>query len=140
MSNLVTVEWKGGMAFEATPPSGNSFVMDSIPEHGGRNLGPSPFEALISSIAACSAIDVVSILEKKRQKIEKYTIEVTWTRPEDGVYPRPIVSAVVTHKLSGETLDPEAVQKAVALSDEKYCSVIASLRTPVDITSKAEVV
>ncbi len=140
MSNLVTVEWKGGMAFEATPPSGNSFIMDSVPDHGGNGLGPSPFEALVSSVAACSAIDVVLILQKKRLNISKYTIEITWTRPEEGVYPRPIVSAVVTHKISGENLNEDAVKQAVALSDEKYCSVIASLRSPVHVESKFEIV
>ncbi len=138
MSNLVTVEWKGGMAFEATPPSGNSFVMDAVPEHGGIGLGPSPFEALLSSIAACSAIDVVTILQKKRLNISKYSIEVTWVRPEEGIYPRPIVSAVVTHKISGDNLDQDSVRKAVELSDEKYCSVIATLRSPVQVESRFE--
>ncbi|HEY0868043.1 MAG TPA: OsmC family protein, partial [Fimbriimonas sp.] len=73
---MVTVEWTGGMAFEATPPSGNKFVMDAIPEFGGSNLGPTPLEALLASVAACSAMDVVSVLTKKRQKVLSYRIEV----------------------------------------------------------------
>jgi len=125
---MIDVTWKGGMAFEADVPSGNGFTMDATVESGGQNLGPSPVEALLSSVAACSAMDVVSILEKKRQVVTDYHIEVEWTRPPQGQFPRPVLSIVVRHVLKGENLDPRAVAKAVELSDKKYCSVIATLR------------
>lgn len=125
---MVTVEWKGGMAFEALPPSGNKFVMDAISEVGGQNLGPTPMEALCASVAACSAMDVIPILLKKRQSVTAYRIEVEWTRGPEGVFPRPITSMVVRHILSGENLDEASVARAVELSDEKYCSVMATLR------------
>ena len=133
---MLTVHWKGGMAFDADVPSGNGFTLDATPESGGHNLGPSPVEALVSSVAACSAMDVVGILEKKRQKIDSYRIEVEWTRPPQGQWPRPILSMIVRHILKGPNLDPKAVQKAVELSDEKYCSVIATLRQAPAVSSE----
>jgi putative redox protein len=125
---MLTVNWQGGMAFEADVPSGNNFVMDGIPEIGGQDLGPTPLEAFIASAAACGAIDVISVLQKKRQVVTSYKVEVEWQRPPQGQWPRPIQAMIVRHILSGDNLDPEAVRKAVELSDGKYCSVIATLR------------
>jgi putative redox protein len=125
---MLTVQWRGGMAFEAEVPSGNNFVMDAIPEVGGQDKGPTPVEALLASVAACSAIDVVMVLQKKKQNIRSYRIEVEWTRAPQGEWPRPILSMIVRHVLSGDNLDPNAVQRAVELSDSKYCSVMATLR------------
>ncbi len=137
---MVKVEWKGGRAFEVIPPSGNKFVMDSHPDFGGKNLGPSPLEVFIASGAACSAIDVIEILEKKRQKVTRYTIEVDGERPPAGEFPRPYTSLTFTHIVEGEDIDEAAVERAVQLSDEKYCSVIATLRATPKITSTYKVV
>jgi putative redox protein len=133
---MLSVRWKGGMAFEAQVPSGNNFVMDAHPEFGGDGLGPTPVEALLSSAAACSAMDVVGILEKKRQVITGYRIEVEWQRAPEGKYPRPILSMIIRHVLEGENLDASAVQKAVELSDQKYCSVVATLRQAPSVVSE----
>lgn len=124
------------MAFEAFPPSGNAFTMDAIPEVGGQNLGPTPVEALCASVADCSAMDVISILAKKKQEVTAYRIEVEWTRGPDGVFPRPVTSMVVRHVVEGPNLDPVAVARAVELSDEKYCTVISTLRTTPKIVSE----
>src|SRR4051812_2693202 len=102
--------------------------MDSHPDFGGENRGPSPVEALLSSIAACSAIDVLAILRKKQQKVTAYRIEVEGERPPEGQYPRPFTSIVIRHVVTGVDIDPHAVERAVELSDTKYCGVIATLR------------
>jgi len=133
---MISVEWKGGMAFEALPPSGNRFVMDAIPEVGGANAGPTPVEALLSSVAACSAMDVLSILQKKKQVVTSYRIEVEWQRAPEGLWPRPILSMVIRHVVRGEDLDPAAVARAIELSDGKYCTVIATLRQAPEIVSE----
>jgi len=125
---MLSVNWKGGMAFEANPPSGNRFVIDASPDSGGADLGPTPVETLLSSVAACSAMDVISILRKKRQNVESYHVEVEWERVPPGDWPRPITSMTVRHVFKGEGLDPAAVAHAVELSDQKYCSVIATFR------------
>jgi len=137
--NMITVEWKGKKVFEAHPPTGNTFVMDAYPESGGQNLGPTPMEAFIASGAACSAMDVIHILEKKRQKVVSYTIEVDGDRTPEGEYPRPYINLRFKHIVEGEDIDQAAVEQAVKLSDEKYCSVIATLRAAPKIESVYEV-
>ncbi len=125
---MVTVEWKGDLVFEASPPTGVKFTFDAHPESGGNHNGPTPVEGLLGSIAACSAMDVILILQKKKQDVTSYHIEVDGERGPLGVYPRPFLSLTITHVVSGKNLDPKAVARAVSLSDEKYCSVIATLR------------
>ena len=127
-ANAVVVEWKGHRIFEATPPTGNKFMMDAYPDAGGQNQGPAPLEAFIAAGAACSAMDVLQILEKKRQKVTSYRVEVDGERSSEGPYPRPYLNLVFRHILEGDGLDTNAVEQAVRLSDEKYCTVIATLR------------
>lgn len=136
---MVGVEWKGRRAFEATPPTGNRFVMDAYPEGGGQDLGPTPLEAFLASAAACSAMDVLLILEKKRQVVTSYRLEIDGERTEPGVYPRPYTSLTIHHILEGENLDAQAVEQAVALSDEKYCTVVATLRATPEIKTVVHV-
>lgn len=133
---MVTVNWLDGQAFEAEPPSGNRFLMDAYPKDGEGSRGPTPVETLLAAIGGCSAIDVLSILEKKRQKVTAYRVEVDGQRTPEGEYPRPFASIVVRHIVTGENLDPLAVERAVELSDQKYCSVIATLRTGPTVTSE----
>lgn len=109
--------------------------MDGHPESGGQGLGPTPMEALLAAAAACSAMDVVSILEKKRQTVASYRIEIEGERGPEGEWPRPFTRLSVRHVLSGEGLDPVAVARAVELSDTKYCSVLATLRAAPEVTS-----
>lgn len=119
------LDWKGGLAFDIAAPSGAQFRLE-----GNGEGAATPIEAFVSSLAACSAMDVVSILQKMRQPIESYSLEVEWERGPRDVYPRPVVSITVRHIVRGAGIDPTAVEKAVKLSDEKYCGVTASLRTP----------
>lgn len=136
---MVEVKWKGQLVFEATPPSGNVFVLDAHPESGGHNQGPTPVEALLASAAACSAMDVISILEKKKQTITSYRIEVDGVRGEPGVYPRPFHSITIKHIVRGENVDPAAVARAVELSDSKYCTVVTTLRAAPEVISEWEI-
>jgi putative redox protein len=123
------LEWKGGLAFQADPPSGNRYTLE-----GDGNGGATPIEAFVASLVACSAMDVVSILQKMRQPVESYRVEVEWERGPRDVYPRPVVRIGVRHVVTG-AVDQAALEKAVRLSDEKYCGVTASLRTPPKIES-----
>ena len=136
---MVTINWKGNMEFEAHPESGNAFTMDAYPESGGHGKGPTPLEAFLSAAGACSAMDVISILAKKKQVVTGYRIEVDGERGPEGVYPRPYVTMRVRHILQGENLDPAAVQRSVELSDEKYCTVLATIRQAPKIESVWEV-
>jgi len=128
------VEWKGQRVFEAQPPLGNKFIMDAHPELGGQNLGPTPLEAFISSLAACSAMDVISVLEKKRMTPDSYRIEISGERTPEGEFPRPFKSFLIRHVVTGN-VDPEALNKAIHLSHEKYCTVAATVRANPEVTS-----
>lgn len=132
---MVTLRWKDGEAFEAEVPTGVKFVIDSHPEHGGRLLGPTPLEALLSAVAACSAIDVLDILRKKRQNVTAYRVEIEGDRPPPGEWPRCYSTIRLMHFVQGENLDPEAVKRAVELSDTKYCTAITTLRKGTTVTS-----
>jgi len=125
---VVTVHWQGDLVFRAEGDSGGSLTMGSYPEEGKAPQGPTPIETFLSAIAGCSAIDVLSILEKKRQKVTAYRVEVDGLRVPKGEWPRPFLSITVRHILQGEDIDPSAVARAIELTDEKYCSVIATLR------------
>lgn len=127
------------MAFEATPPSGNRFYMDASADSGGENKGPTPVEALVASVAACSAMDIISVLTKKRQNVTAYRVEVEWERATEGEWPRPITALVLRHILSGD-VDEAAANHAVQLSDEKYCTVIATLRYAPTVRSEIQLV
>jgi putative redox protein len=131
--------WKGRMAFEASTPSGARFVIDTYTDQGGDQSGPTPIEAFVSALAACTAIDVVMILQKMRQPLESYSVEVEWERAPEGEWPRPITRVTLRHVVKGDGLDPAAVEKAVRLSDEKYCSVSATLRSGPQIVTTWDV-
>ncbi|MBS1713145.1 MAG: OsmC family protein [Armatimonadetes bacterium] len=130
------LDWKGAMVFEAAPPSGVRFTMDGYHDEPGQAAGPTPMEALMAATAACTGMDVVSILEKQRQKVTSYRLEAEGERPAEGVYPRGFLTVTVRHFLKGEGLDPDKVARAVQLSDEKYCAVADSLRREVAVHSE----
>lgn len=133
---MINVTWQGGMRFEGVGPSGGRIVMDTFPDEGEEAVGPTPLETFLMSAAACSAMDVVSILEKKRMTVESYCIEVETVRDKERPYPRPFQKITLKHVLSGPNLTPEAVARAVELSDEKYCSVMATLRATPELASE----
>lgn len=127
---MVKLDWKGDLRFQAVMPDGTGFLMDS------EDAGPSPVQSLAASLAACAAMDVISILEKQRQKVTSYRVEIEYERPPAGTYPRPITSATVRHYIEGENISSAAVERAIELSDEKYCSVMATLRTSPEVKSE----
>jgi putative redox protein len=132
---MVKVEWQGKMAFQARMDDGTGFLMDAGEADGGEDSGPSPVQAFLASAAACSAMDVISILRKMRQEVHSYRVEVEHERTPKGEWPRPVTSITLNHFLTGKDLDPEAVAKAVELSDTKYCSVAATLRLGPELKS-----
>jgi putative redox protein len=113
----ITARWMGGMGFDARNPRGVSVRMDSLPEGGA----PSPMEVVLMALAGCTGMDVVSVLEKKRQPAESIEIFVSGTRAED--HPRIYTAIDIEYVLSGPLLTAEAVARAIELSIQKYCSV-----------------
>jgi putative redox protein len=113
-----------GLRFEATTGSGHRLVLDD--RKGG--TGPSPSELVPVSVAACTAMDVISILRKKRQQVTSYAVEVTGDQREDA-HPAIFTRVDVVHVVEGTDIDVEAVRRAVELSATRYCAVGGTLST-----------
>jgi putative redox protein len=130
-----TVRYAGNDFFIGTPPSGHSIIIDT---KGENKTAPSPIELLMVSVAACTAVDVVSILEKKRQKVTAYKVEISGTRREE--HPRAFTAFHIHHLVYGDDISVQAVEKAIELSDTKYCSVAATVRPTAKITTSFEII
>jgi putative redox protein len=116
---------------QATNEDGQHMLFDANPSIGGQGLGLRPMEVLAASVAACASIDVLLILKKKRIALRKYEIEIEGQRKE--ATPAPFVSIHLRVEIHPE--DPlETVEKVVAMSLEKYCSVSASLDPAIPVT------
>ena len=128
-----TVRWVGGEEFLATMPSGQAVVIDADRE---RNSAPGPMDMLLGALGACSSVDVVSILAKKRNKLVSLEIVISGERAKDP--PSVWTKIDMVYKLTGE-LDEKAVRDAIELSQTKYCSVAAMLRKTAEITYRFEI-
>jgi putative redox protein len=127
------LEWKQGYRFDAALDSGAALTFDNA-EDDETPAGPSPMEAFLASLAACTAMDVIGILEKKRQNVESYRIEIEADRNSPGDWPRPFKSFRLNHIVSGD-VDENALARAIELSEDKYCSVSATLKITPPITN-----
>ena len=133
-----TLKWLGEVAFEAVSESGHRIVLDGAPEHGGRNRGVRPMESVLIGVGACSAFDVVSILKKARQEVSDCEVRLEAERAETP--PKVFTRIVMRFVVSGRNLRSSAVERAVKLSAEKYCSATAMLRPKVDIRHEIDIV
>ncbi len=125
------IKWNEQVSFVAESGSGHAILIDGAPEHGGRNLGIRPMEAVLMGLGSCSAFDVVQILKKSRQSISDCVVELDAQRADS-------IPAVFTHihmtfVIRGRDLKPASIARAVELSVDKYCSATAMLRPGVDI-------
>jgi len=131
------VKWVDGMMFVGESGSGHAVVMDAAPAVGGRDLGIRPMEMLLLGMGGCSSIDVMMILKKGRQAVTDCWVELEAERAETDpkVFTRIHAHFVVT----GRGLDPNKVERAIALSAEKYCSASVMLGAMAAITHDFEV-
>jgi putative redox protein len=130
-----TIQWlpASGMAFVAETGSGHLITMDGAPDGGGRNLAPRPMETLLAGAGACSAYDVVLILKRGRHDITDCTVKVTAERaPTD---PKVFTRIHMQFSVIGRNVPEAAVQRAVAMSHDKYCSATTMLGKTAEITT-----
>ncbi len=113
----------------------HSFILDSGPEAEG----PSPVQAVQAALGACTGMDVICILRKRRQAVTGYEIEVISER-RMSEHPRIFTRLEVVHRVRGRGIDPKVVEEAVSLSDTKYCAIHAMLEKVAHVTSRIEVV
>ena len=129
------VRYAGDEFFIGITPSGHAQAIDT---KGDRHAAPTPVEMLLVSVAACTAVDVISILQKKRQDVTDYRVEITGTRADD--HPRKFEAFHIHHLVYGRSVSAQAVERAIELSDTKYCSVAATVRPTAVITTSYEII
>jgi putative redox protein len=143
-----TVTWTGnsgtrsGMGFVAETGSGHVLVMDGAPdaqrpENGGQNLAPRPMETVLAGTGGCTAYDVVLILKRGRHRVSGCSVQITSERAQTD--PKVFTAIHMHFKVSGDGLDPGAVERAIALSHDKYCSASIMLGKTAAITTSVEV-
>ena len=132
MSTTAKISWVDGALFVAEAGSGHTITMDGSPDVGGRNLAARPMEIVLIGMGGCTAIDVVSMLKKQRQDIEGIEVSLVAERAED--HPKVFNQVKLVYTVRGRNLNKALVERAVALSDEKYCSATAMVRKSAEIT------
>ena len=127
MTIQAELTWTNGLQFVARAGQGPAVVMDN-PEGGS---GASPMELMLMAIAGCTAMDVVSILKKKRMTVSGFKVNISGARADE--HPRRYTNIHIEYVVYGRDIKPEGVQRAIELSENKYCSATASLNA--DITN-----
>lgn len=132
--NIVQTKWSQGSQFTSNNPSGYSLTMFDASEEQGDTVGFGPKALMLSSLAGCSGLDVVSLLKKMRAEVAEFTIDVTAELTEE--HPKYYNKVKVDYHFSDANLDPEKIQKAVNLSVTKYCGVMEMFRKFAEIETE----
>ena len=127
MANDMTVRatLETGMRFDVETGSGHHIILDAAEHNGGQNSGPQPMEMLLVALAGCSGMDILTILRKKRQDITGYELRIYGMRAEE--HPKVYLDITLEHIFSGHNIRPEAVERAIELTEERYCGASAML-------------
>ncbi len=135
-----TINWMPGtgMGFVAETGSGHFLTMDGAVDGGGRNLAPRPMETVLAGTGACTAYDVVLILKRGRHDVRGCQVQVRAERAETD--PKVFTRIVMHFVVSGRALPAAAVERAIALSHERYCSASIMLAKTAKITTSVEIV
>lgn len=133
-----TVRWHEGMSFIAQTGSGHLVPMDGAPEAGGHNWAARPMELLLAGAGGCTSFDVISILKKGRQDIRACEVKLTAERAAED--PKVFTQIHLHFVVTGKGLKPEAVERAVKLSAEKYCSASIMLGKTAEMKHSFEII
>lgn len=137
MKTSVNVKWTGNMSFE-TELNGHKLVLDAAGEVGGENKGPRPKPLILTALAGCTGMDVVSILKKMRVEVEDFQVIVEGDMTEE--HPKYYERMHVIFQFKGKDLPMDKLEKAVNLSEEKYCGVSALYKKAIPVTTEIRVV
>lgn len=126
MTDKITTHWKQGLTFESDNPSGKNVIMDTNIEGQNQRYGLSPKAMMLSSLAGCSALDVISTLDKMKEAIDDFKIDVSGELTDE--HPRYYHTVVVDYHFYGSDLNKNKCERAVELSVDKYCGVMEMFR------------
>lgn len=133
MSESISVNWLENMAFE-TEVNGHKLTLDAKSEVGGEDRGPRPKPFMLVALAGCTAMDVISILKKMRVNLDNFNVKVDGDLSEE--HPKYYHKMHVTYEFWGKDLPKAKLEKAVNLSEERYCGVSAVYKKVIDVTSE----
>jgi putative redox protein len=129
----IEAEWKGGSTFIGTNPLGGTVQMGRLDERPG----VSPMELILVGLAGCTGVDIVDILQKKREPLKALKVNVRGKKSDN--FPKIYKEIEITYLIWGEGIDPKSIERAIQLSEEKYCSVSAMLRQSAQIRSSYQI-
>lgn len=133
MTNKIELSWKGQMLFESVAPEGNVMI-DAAEESGGQGKGLRPKALMLTSLAGCSAMDVVSLLKKMRAEVDDFKIEVVANLTEE--HPKYYDKVHVIYRFYGNDFKKDKIEKAVNLSVDRYCGVMEMFRQFAKVTTE----
>lgn len=136
MKDTVQVDWKDGMAFEADV-DGFKIMMDAKAEVGGRNKGPRPKPIMMVALAGCTGMDVISILKKMRIEVKKFSVYIVGDVTEE--HPKHYSKMHMVYEFEGDNLPKDKLEKAINLSQERYCGVSTTYRKAMDLTHEIRI-
>lgn len=137
MKQEINLEWLKNMAFK-TQLNGHELILDASPEGGGEDRGPRPKILMMVALAGCTGMDVVAILRKMRVDVEGFNVRVEGELTEE--HPKHYTSMKVIYEFKGKDLPMEKLEKAVNLSEERYCGVNASYKKAMAISTEIRIV
>ncbi|MBK8988969.1 MAG: OsmC family protein [Chloroflexi bacterium] len=132
------VTWHDGLQFTAVADSSHPITIDGDFSVGGHDLGARPLELMLISLAGCTGMDVISILQKKRQDVTGFQVRVHAERA--ATHPKVFTAITVEYVLHGRNLDPKAVERAIELSETAYCPAQAMLAKAVPISHTYQII
>lgn len=135
MTETVETKWIGGMAFE-TAVNGHHFIMDAAEEFGGNNAGPRPKPLLLSAIAGCTGMDIASLLSKMRADVKNFKLIVSAEQNEE--HPKYYQKIHLTYQFFDDKPQKDKIEKAVQLSQDRYCGVSFMLGKTAELTWSIE--
>jgi len=118
--------WDGGMEFVGTTPSGHKVLVDSTADKGGEDKGPRPMELLIVGLAGCTAMDVIFILKRMRERVDEFKLEIDTEREKN--HPKVYKSIHIKYTFKGKNLSEKNIKRAIDLSQDVYCPASATFR------------
>jgi len=134
---VATTNWLENMAFESEI-NGHKIIIDAKTDVGGENRGPQPKPLMLSALGGCTAMDVVSMLKKMRVEFDKFSVIVEGELTEE--HPKHFTKMHVIYEVTGKDLPMDKLQKAVNLSEERYCGVSVVYKKALEITSEIRII
>ncbi|MDI3526771.1 MAG: putative redox protein [Tenuifilum sp.] len=136
MKHVVDTEYKEGMAF-VSKVNGHDVVIDAVAEVGGQDLGPRPKELMLAALGGCTGMDVISILKKMRVEVEYFNVKVEAEMTEE--HPKHYTAMHIIYQFKGKDLPMDKLEKAINLSQDRYCGVSFVYRKTMKLTHEIQI-